>query len=53
MRLKLPILIAVFLAAAPVWAHHGTRPEETGHLEVAGADGKVATWLVNILIGEQ
>jgi hypothetical protein len=23
------------------------------HLEVAGADGKVATWLVNTLIGEE
>ena len=68
MRLKLPVVIVVLLAAAPIWAHHGsagfdqkkpvhfigkvsllewTNPHIVIHLEVAGADGKVATWLVN------
>jgi hypothetical protein len=71
MRLKLPVVIAVLLAAAaPVWAHHGStgfdqkkpvhligkvsllewnNPHIVIHLEVAGADGKVDTWLVNTL----
>jgi hypothetical protein len=65
---KLPVIIAVLLAAAPMWAHHGSagfdqkkpvhligrvsllewmNPHIVIHLEVAGADGKVATWLVN------
>jgi hypothetical protein len=68
MRLKLPVVIAVLLAAAPIWAHHGStgfdqkkpvhligkvsllewnNPHIVIHLEVADADGKVATWLVN------
>ena len=68
MRLKLSVVIVVLLAAAPIWAHHGsagfdqkkpvhfigkvsllewTNPHIVIHLEVAGADGKVATWLVN------
>ena len=68
MRLKLSVVIVVLLAAAPLWAHHGstgfdqkkpvhfigkvsllewTNPHIVIHLEVAGADGKVATWLVN------
>lgn len=58
------------LAAAPVWAHHGSagfdqnkpvhlvgkvsqldwiNPHIVIHIEVAGADGNVATWLVNTL----
>jgi hypothetical protein len=70
MRLKLPVVIAVLLAAAPIWAHHGStgfdqkkpvhligkvsllewsNPHIVIHLDVAGADGKVATWLVNTL----
>ena len=70
MRLKLPVVIAVLLAAAPIWAHHGStgfdqkkpvhlvgrvsllewiNPHIVIHLEVAGADGKVATWLVNTI----
>ena len=70
MRLKLPVVIAVLLAAAPVWAHHGStgfdqkkplhftgrvsgldwsNPHIVIHIDVAGADGKVATWLVNTL----
>ena len=24
MKLKLPVVIAVLLAAAPIWAHHGS-----------------------------
>jgi len=68
MRLKLPVVIAVLLAAVPIWAHHGStgfdqkkpvhftgkvsgldwsNPHIVIHLEVAGADGKLATWLVN------
>jgi hypothetical protein len=67
---NLPVVIAVFLAAAPLWAHHGSagfdqkkpvhligkvslvewmNPHVVIHLEVAGADGKVATWLVSTL----
>lgn len=70
MRLRLPVVIAVILAAAPIWAHHGsagfnqkkpvhlvrrvsqlewTNPHIVVHIEVAGADGKAATWLVNTL----
>jgi hypothetical protein len=70
MRLRLPVVIAVLLAVAPIWAHHGStgfdqkkpvhlvgkvsllewmNPHIVIHLEVAGADGKVATWLVNTL----
>jgi hypothetical protein len=70
MRLKLPVVMAVFLAAAPIQAHHGstgfdqnkpvhligkvsqvdwTNPHVVIHLEAAGADGKVAAWLVNTL----
>jgi Family of unknown function (DUF6152) len=70
MRFKLSIIIAVLLAAAPIWAHHGStgfdqkkpvhlvgkismldwsNPHIVIHLDVAGADGKVATWLVNTL----
>ena len=66
----LPAVITVLLAAAPIWAHHGStgfdqkrpvhligkvslvewmNPHVVIHLEVAGADGKVATWLVNTL----
>jgi hypothetical protein len=66
----LPVVIAVLLAAAPIWAHHGSagfeqnkpvhligkvslvewmNPHVVIHLEVAGADSKVATWLVNTL----
>jgi len=58
----------VLLAAAPIWAHHGSagfdqkkpvhligkvsllewnNPHIVIHLEVADADGKVGTWLVN------
>jgi hypothetical protein len=44
MRLRLPVVIAIFLAAAPIWAHHIVI-----HLDVADTDGKVATWLVNTL----
>ena len=68
MRLKLPVVIAVLLAATPMWAHHGStgfdqkkpvhligkisevewmNPHIVIHLEAAGADGKVVTWLVN------
>lgn len=60
----------MLLAAAPIWAHHGSsgfdqnkpvhfmgkvslvewsNPHIVIHLEVADADGKVATWLVNTL----
>lgn len=67
---KLPAVITVLLAAAPIWAHHGSagfdqnkpvhfigkvssvewsNPHVVIHLDVAGADGKVATWLVNTL----
>ena len=70
MRLRLPAVIVVLLATAPIWAHHGsagfdqkkpvhfigkvsllewTNPHIVIHVEVAGADGKVATWLVNTL----
>jgi hypothetical protein len=70
MKLKLPVVIALLLVAAPIWAHHGsagfdqnkpvhligkvsqvdwTNPHVVIHLDVAGADGKVATWLVNTL----
>jgi len=75
MRLRLravvPGLLAlVLLAAAPIWAHHGsagfdqkkpvhfigkvglvewTNPHIVIHVDVTGADGKVATWLVNTL----
>jgi hypothetical protein len=70
MRVKLPVVIAVLLAAAPLWAHHGSagfdqkkpvhftgkvslldwsNPHIVIHIDVAGADGKVATWLVNTL----
>jgi len=63
-------LIAVLLAVAPLWAHHGSagfdqnkpvhftgkvsllewnNPHVVVHVDVAGADGKVATWLVNTL----
>ena len=70
MRLRLPVVIAVLLAVAPIWAHHGStgfdqkkpvhlvgkvsllewmNPHIVIHLEVAGADGKVATWLVNTI----
>ncbi len=66
--LKLPVVVAVLLAAAPIWAHHGStgfdqkkpvhligkvsllewnNPHVVIHLEVVGADGKAATWLVN------
>jgi hypothetical protein len=65
---KLPVVIAVLLAVAPLWAHHGStgfdqkkpvhfigkvslvdwsNPHVVIHLEVADADGKVATWLIN------
>jgi Family of unknown function (DUF6152) len=68
MRLRLSVVIAVLLAAAPVWAHHGStgfdqkkpvhftgkvsgldwsNPHIVIHVDVAGSDGKVATWLVN------
>ena len=68
MRLRLPVVIALLLAVAPIWAHHGstgfdqtkpvhligkvsllewTNPHVVVHLEAAGADGKVVTWLVN------
>ena len=67
MRLALRVVLALFLATAPVWAHHGStgfdqkkpvkflgkislvdwiNPHVVIHLDVAGADGKVATWLV-------
>ena len=70
MRVKLAVVITVLLAAAPIWAHHGStgfdqkkpvhliekisllewnNPHIVIHLDVAGADGKVATWLVNTL----
>ena len=70
MRLKLAVVIAVLLAAAPIWAHHGStgfdqnkpvhlvgkvsmlewvNPHIVIHIEAAGADGKVATWLVSTL----
>jgi hypothetical protein len=60
----------VFLAAAPLWAHHGStgfdqkkpvhfvgkvsgldwsNPHIVIHVDVTGADGKVATWLVNTI----
>ncbi len=69
MRLKLLVVLAV-LAAAPIWAHHGStgfdqkkpvhfagkvsmlewnNPHIVIHVDVAGADGKVDTWLVNTL----
>ena len=68
MRLKLLAFIALFLAAARIWAHHGStgfdqkkpvhligkvsllewsNPHVVVHLDVAGADGKMTTWLVN------
>ena len=68
MRLKFPVVITVFLAAIPMWAHHGStgfdqkkpvhligkvsevewmNPHVVIHLEAAGTDGKVVTWLVN------
>ena len=68
MRLKIPVVIGLLLAAAPIWAHHGStgfdqkkpvhligkvsllewsNPHVVVHLDVAGADGKVTTWLVN------
>lgn len=68
MKLNLLVIAAVLLAAAPIWAHHGSagfdqqkpvhligkvrlvewaNPHIVIHLEVAGEDGKVATWLVN------
>src|SRR5947207_259018 len=68
MRLNFSAVIVSLLAAAPIWAHHGsagfaqkkpvhfigkisllewTNPHIVIHLEVPGADGKVATWLVN------
>ena len=68
MRLRLPVVAALLLAAVPIWAHHGSagfdqkkpihllgkvsllewsNPHVVIHLEVTGADGKVATWLVN------
>jgi hypothetical protein len=68
MRLKFPVVITVFLAAIPMWAHHGStgfdqkkpvhligkisdvewmNPHVVIHLEAAGADGKMVTWLVN------
>ena len=67
MKLKLLAFI-VLLAAAPIWAHHGStgfdqnkpvhlvgkvsllewnNPHVVVHLDVAGADGKVTTWLVD------
>jgi hypothetical protein len=67
---KLLVVIAVLLAAAPIWAHHGSagfdqtkpvhligkvslldwsNPHIVIHLEVADADGNVATWLINTL----
>jgi hypothetical protein len=67
---KLSVVIAVLLAAAPIWAHHGSagfdqkkpvhlvgkvsllewnNPHIVINLEVADADGKVGTWLVNTL----
>jgi hypothetical protein len=70
MRVKISILAALLVAAAPGWAHHGsagfdqnkpvhltgkvsqvewTNPHVVIHLEAAGADGKVVTWLVNTL----
>jgi hypothetical protein len=63
-------LVALFVAVAPAWAHHGSagfdqnkpvhfigkvssvewsNPHVVIHLEVAGADGKTATWLVNTI----
>ena len=68
MKLRQLVVIAVLLAAAPIWAHHGstgfdqtkpvrfigkvsklqwTNPHVVIHIDVAGADGKVATWMVN------
>jgi hypothetical protein len=70
MRLKLPVVTVLLLAAAPVWAHHGsagfdqnkpihlvgkvgllewTNPHIVIHVEVAGADGNLTTWLVNTI----
>jgi hypothetical protein len=70
MRLKIPVVVSLLLAAAPIWAHHGSagfdqnkpvhligkvsllewnNPHIVIHLEAPGADGKVATWLVNTL----
>ncbi len=70
MRLTRSVLIGVLVAAAPIWAHHGsagydqtkpvhfvgkvssvewTNPHVVVHLDVAGPDGKVTTWLVNTL----
>jgi hypothetical protein len=67
---QLPAVIALLLAAAPLWAHHGStgfdqkkpvhlvgkvslvewmNPHVVIHLEVAGGDGNVATWLVNTI----
>jgi hypothetical protein len=67
---QLAVVIAILLAAAPVWAHHGSagfdqkkpvhligkvsllewmNPHVVIHLDVADADGKLATWLVNTL----
>ena len=70
MRLTLPTVVALFLAAAPIGAHHGAtgvdrqkpirflgkislvdwiNPHVVIHLDVAGADGKMAMWLVKTL----
>ncbi len=70
MRLKLPVVSALLLAAASLWAHHGStgfdqkkpvhfigkvsllewgNPHIVIHIEVAGSDGRVSTWLVNTL----
>ena len=69
-KLKVPVFIAVLLAAAPIWAHHGStgydqkrpvhltgkvsrlewaNPHIVIHLDVAGPDGQVVTWLVNTI----
>ena len=67
MRLTRRVVLALFLAAAPVWAHHGStgfdqkkpvkfvgkislvdwvNPHIVIHLDVAGTDGRMTTWLV-------
>lgn len=70
MGFTVPVVLVLFLAAAPIWAHHGStgfdqqkpvrflgkissmewiNPHVVIHLDVAGADGRMATWLVKTL----
>ena len=68
MRWQVPVVLVGFVAAAGLWAHHGSagfdqnkplhftgkinsvewvNPHVVVHVEVAAAEGSVATWLVN------